>query len=301
MANRRGSAATAEPEAPAAEDAFDAMEPAAKVAWAKQAWQHLHAGESDVPDDDDAWLKLVPKLREEMARAEEPEEDEQPAAAPAPPELPPEMLEGLPAAVVAFITAQQAAAAAQAAQTNKLLEGMFAMVERTAAKQGREVTLEGSVDELVAQMSGTVTTGPPPENPLPRPVVFISKGAMFKAVRKPRYRTVMPTGEQYFTTGITYDFAPNGIFETVDPAAVAWLKKRPGMNVEYWEQESPPHTEPDPATLMDRIIDMALELDDAGLAALEADEKASWKRPVVLAAIKRARRRIQGFQEQQEG
>lgn len=300
MANRRGPA-TAEPEAPEApeKDPFAEMDPAAKIIYAKQAYDHLGLTD-DRPEDDSDWLLAFDGLREKMeAKNAAPPPEETPPVPPAP-ELPPEMLEGLPPSVVAFIALQQQAAAAQAAQSQKLLEGMFAMVEKQAARTGKEIQLEGDVDALIEQMSGTVSAGPPPENPLPRPVVFVSKGAMFHAVRKPRYRNVGPNGEQYFTTGITYDFAPNGRFETVDPKAAEWLRKRPGMNVEYWEETAPPHTAPDPGVLMERIIDMALELDDAGLAALQTDEEASHKRPIVLSAIKRARRRIQGFQEQQE-
>jgi hypothetical protein len=287
VANRRGTA-TAEAETP--EQDFDALDPAAKIAWAKQAHAHLHPGEPGVEEDHE-WLDRVPALREEFEAAEKKEEAAD--AAPAvPPELPPEMLEGLPPAVAAFIASQQA-------QTSELMKGMFALVEKQAGQTGREVTLEGRVDELVQQLSGTVSEGPPPKNPLPRPVVFISKGRMFKANRKSRHRTVMPNGEQYFTTGICYDFAPNGRFETVDPSAAEWLRKRPGMNVEYWEETAPPHTAPDASVLIERIIDFTLELDDASLAALQADELASHKRPVVLAAIKKARRRVQGFQEQE--
>lgn len=295
MASRTGKAAGAE--APAQE-----MTPAAKLTWAKQAFQHLNAGEQ-LPEDGEL-LELYEELQQDMAAAtaaaeaaEQEEQQEEAPEPPAAPELPPEMLEGLPPAVVAFITSQSMAAAAQAANTAKLMEGMFELVTKQAAKAGTEVKLEGDVDALVHQLSGTVSAGPPPENPLPVPVVFISKGSMFKAIRKPRYRTTMPNGEQFFTTGITYDFAPSGTFATVDPEAVKWLRSRPGFNTLYWMEQEPPFSAPDPSVMLERIIDLALALDDAGLAKLEEEEQASHKRPPVLASIARARSRVQGYEE----
>jgi hypothetical protein len=261
------------------------LEGPALVAWVNQAWQHLHAGD-EMPTDIDL-PALAAQLRQEMADA--PDEDEEEPAAPAVPELPEELAKDLPPAVLAFM-------AHQAAQTNRILEGMFEVVSKQAAKTGSEVTLEGSVEELVQQLSGTVSAGPPPENPLPYPVVFVSKGAMFKAIRKPRFRTTTHDGQQFFTTGIAYDFAPNGRFETVDPLAAEWLRGRPGMNNLYWEELKPPFTAPDPGALFERIIDLALALDDGPLAELEEEEKASHKRPAVLAAIKHARTKIQGFE-----
>lgn len=251
--------------------------------WAKQAWKHLHAGEAEPGN-------LLDRVDELRAAMQEPEQ-----------EKPAEDAGGAQEALDAVLAAEDVPGwakglmAATMAQTAQMADAIFALAERQSAATGQEIALKGSVDELVAQLSGTITEGPPPENPLAEPVVFIAKGAMFKAVRKSRQRMVMPNGEQAFTTGITYDFAPSGRYMTIDPSAVTWLEGRPGFGVEYWRQDKPPHAAPDAGLVLDKVLDLALALDDDGLRELLETEQASHKRKIVIDRINQARKRVQGF------
>lgn len=285
MDEQTGTGSATPPEEPPTVDPTQLLRPA-KLAWAKQTYAYL-SPQQTVPGDDEL-LDKVALMWAEIKRRKAAAEEEV-AEAPAPAELPPEMLEGLPPAVVAFM-------ALQAQNTAKMTEAIFGLAEAAASRAGTEIKLSGTPEDLLHQLSGTTSAGPPPENPLPEPVRFISKGAMFNAVRTARYRQVMPDGTQHFSTGISYNFAPYGRFETVDPDAVAWLRSRPGMNVEYWEETAPPFSAPDPGVILDKVLAASLSLDDEALRALEEDEMASHKRKVVLDTIKSARRRVQDFE-----
>jgi hypothetical protein len=111
------------------------------------------------------------------------------------------------------------------------------------------------VADLAAALDGTTSDGGDGEDPLDEPVVFRSRGAEFKCIVVPRRRFTGPTGEQYFTNGITLDFSPNGEYSTRNRRNVELLRRRPGMNREYWEVGKEPHSAPDPQLVIEAIID----------------------------------------------
>lgn len=187
-------------------------------------------------------------------------------------------------------------AAVLAAQT-RILE---VLAEKLAGQSGREVQVQlgsggESAETLLKQLVGTVEDGGDGDDPLEYPVTYISKGSQFKAIKKPRYRGVSPTGEQFFTTGIAADFAPHGQWTTRNRDMAAWIETRPGFGTDFWRQGAEPFSAPDPSKILEQIMDAILALDDARLAQLEADEKASHKRPLVLGQLAAARNRVQGF------
>jgi hypothetical protein len=141
-------------------------------------------------------------------------------------------------------------AAILAANNAAMMQAVELLAEKLAGQGGREVqiALEGPVEDLVRQLAGTVSDGGDGEDPLPAPVTFVARGAMFKAIKKPRYRGVGPTGEQIFTTGVAADFAPTGMFSTRNREMAEWLRGRPGFNVDFWEQGAEPFSAPDPKT-----------------------------------------------------
>lgn len=203
-------------------------------------------------------------------------------------------LDELPPIVKAFVEGQ-------AAQTAALQAGLEALAEKFAGATGREVQVSlgsdgASAPSLIEQLKGTVDDGGPGEVPLEKPVVFVARGAMYKVVLRPRYRGVSPTGEQYFTTGSAADFAPTGQYQTTNPETVELLKSRPGFGTDFWIQGSEPFSAPDPKVILGEIFAAAMSLDDDELARLEADERASHKRKVVLDALELARTRVQGFE-----
>lgn len=218
-----------------------------------------------------------------------------PAPAPAAPELPDDLELDLPPAVAAILAGQQAQ---QQAQQQALTAALEMLAEKVAGQTGveRTVPLNGSVDDLVRGLEGTSTAGETlPDDQLEKPVVFISKGAAYRVVRKPRHRFQSPNGEQFFTTGLAADFAPHARFETDSQEWVDYLRGRPGFGFDFWELGNEPHTAPDPGVVLAQIMGAMLELDDSELAKIETEERASHKRKVVLDAVGVARNKVQGF------
>jgi hypothetical protein len=126
-----------------------------------------------------------------------------------------------------------------------------------------------------------------------RPVVFISKGKNFSAVRVPARRG-SENGETIADPGVRYEFAPFGRFETTDPAAIAHLRGLGSFNIEFWELGAEPGRVPPPDGVFEQIMGAVAELDDARLAELEVEEQEGHKRDVVLNAIRAARTKVQG-------
>jgi hypothetical protein len=248
---------------------------------AKRLYIHLNTG--DVPDDE-TLLAQLPHLEEQALRvANTPDEDE--GSAPI----------EIPAPLAAVL---ETMAAAQRENTEAILA--LAKAQAAAAPAARETALKGDVGELAAALDGTTSDGGDGEDPLEEPVTFMSKGAEMKVIVVPRRRYTGPTGEQYFTNGITLDFGPNGQYTTRNRRNVEILRSRPGMNREYWELGKEPHAKPNPQLVIDAIFAAVLELDDEKLAEIERTEQQGHKREEVLRAVRSARERVQGFTPPEE-
>lgn len=246
----------------------------------RKLWLHTHVGEP-MPSDE-RLLELEDSL---LAGASAP--------SPAVPDAPDDLMADLPPAVAAIL-------AGQAQQQAALTQALEMLAEKVAGQRGTEVQVSlgsggESAEKLLKQLVGTVEDGGDGEEPLEHPVTYISKGSHFKAIYKPRYRGVGPTGEQFFTTGIAADFAPHGQWTTKNREMAEWLETRPGFGTDFWRQGAEPFSAPDPSTILEQIMDAMLALDDARLAELEAEERASHKRPLVLKQLQAARNRVQGF------
>jgi hypothetical protein len=209
------------------------------------------------------------------------------------PGLPAELASDLPPAVLAILAAQAQATAAQTAALTKAVE---TMAERFAGQSGAEITLSGDAQDLLRQLSGTVSDGGDGDNPLDEPVVFISRGRQCNVIKKARNRLTMPDGSQAFTTGVHADFSPNGMFTTRNSEMVEYLKARPGFGNEYWIMGAEPHAQVNPSEILKRIFELAMQLDDGALQELESEERATHKRPAVLQALAAARQQVQAFE-----
>lgn len=125
-------------------------------------------------------------------------------------------------------------------------------------------------------------------------VTFISKGKMFRAVRKPATRRITDFGVEPIA-GIAYDFQPNGRFTTDDPDAIEYLESLPTFNREFWRLGSEPDRVPDPGPVLDEIMDAALELDATRLVEIAEAERQGPNREAVLRAAQSALRKVQGI------
>ena len=255
-----------------------------ELARAKRLYIHLNTGE--VPDDE-TLLSQLPDLEEQALRQAQSHDEDSGGSEPI--EIPPAL-----AAVL------EQMAAAQRENTNAILELAKGMADRPAAGQERETAIKGDVGELAAALDGTTSDGGDGEDPLDTPVTFVSRGREMKVIVVPRRRYTGPTGEQYFTNGITLDFAPNGQYTTRNRRNVEILRARPGMNREYWELGKEPHAKPSAEPVLDAIFDAVLALDDAALEAIEAEERETHQRDEVLRAVRKARERVQGFNVPEE-
>jgi hypothetical protein len=257
---------------------------------AGRLWLHHRTG--DPEPGDEVLLAALPALeaedeaeRESFRRSGVAEGDR-----PAPIEVSPDL---------ALILEQMAAStAATQAVVLQLAQSQAAATE--AANKPRETALTGDAGSLAAALDGTTSDGGDGEDPLDEPVFFRSRGKEFKMCVVPRRRFTGPDGAQFFTNGITLDFSPHGEYRTRNRRNVELLRGRPGMDREYWEVGKEPHTAPDPQLVIDSIMDATLALDDAALAEIEAQERASHKREAVLKAVASARLKVQGFQALQE-
>jgi hypothetical protein len=267
---------------------------------------------AQVPDEDARLLAEQAEEEEAAAQREaaavfadavapEPEDGEKessgdgPSAGPGlgPLGLPDDLAADLPPAVMAILAAQAAQTAATQAAMTKVME---TLAERVAGHNGSEITLSGSAEQLLRQLNGTVSDGGDGDDPLDEAVVFIHRGREGKVIKKSRQRITMPDGTQAFTTGVTADFAPNGMFSTRNREMVAYLKSRPGWMVEYWALGAEPHAAIDPSETLKAIFRLSMSLDDKGLAELEVEERATHKRPGVLQALAAARSQVQAFE-----
>lgn len=200
----------------------------------------------------------------------------------------------LPPAVIAIL-------AQMAAQTAAVTKVMETMAEKVAGRSGSnaELVLSGDAQQLLLQLSGTVSDGGDGDNPLDEPVVFIAKGANTVVIKKSRNRMTMPDGTQAFTTGVQADFSPNGMYSTRNPDMVAYLKARPGYGTVYWTLGNEPAAQIDPSPTLERVFELTMALDDVGLAEMEAEERATHKRVGVLQALQAARKKVQTFESAQ--
>jgi hypothetical protein len=252
---------------------------------ARRLWLHLRPGADMLVDDE--LLMSLPELEEEDDAQREAFRQAGLAEGdrPAPIEV--------PAGLAVILEQMAASSAATQAAVLELAKAQATATE--AANRPRETALTGDSGSLAAQLDGTTSDGGDGDDPLDEPVLFRSRGKEFRLNVVPRRRFTGPTGEQYFTNGVSLDFSPDGVYSTRNRRNVEILRSRPGMNREYWEVGKEPHTAPDPQLVVEKIIDLTLQLDDEGLAQIEADERASHKRPAVLQAAAAARLKIQGF------
>jgi hypothetical protein len=257
-----------------------------ELARARKLFVHMRPG--DAPPADDELLELLLELEEEYGREMDRASGLSEGDRPAPIEIPP---------ALAMVLEQMGQA--QRDNTAAILE--LAKAQAANAPKPQETKLEGGVGDLAAALDGTMDDGGDGDDPLDEPVVFRSRGAEFKCIVVPRRRFTGPTGEQYFTNGVGMNFSPDGVYSTRNRRNVEALRRRPGMNREYWEVGKEPHSAPDPQLVVGRIFDLALALDDAGLEEIEMQERASHKREIVLKAVSAARLKVQGFAAPAEG
>lgn len=124
--------------------------------------------------------------------------------------------------------------------------------------------------------------------------VFRARGRGFRVVRVPE-RWWVEEGMRQTSPAITFDFSPNGEFRTNDKRAVDYLQSLDSYRREFWllgdEVDAVPSSEP----VIAKIMALAIELDDDGIAELERQEQESYERADVLIACAQARRQVQGL------
>lgn len=191
-----------------------------------------------------------------------------------------------------------------AATEERLAAAMEVMATIAQQGAGRDAGGNGgdwgtlSQAEALRKMQGTVSDMLEGDTLLEdvgeQPVTFISKGAYFKSNRLSRQRTTAPNGEVAVSKGVCYDFAPLGTYTAKTVEAVAWLRSRPMLNLEFWELGKEPHAAPNADKVMDKILEALGDFDDGALEAIELIEQASHKREGVLKAVAKARKVVQG-------
>jgi hypothetical protein len=154
-------------------------------------------------------------------------------------------------------------------------------------------------EDVLKSLEGKVTRGEHSGKLTPGgiPIVFLSKGKNHVLLKKGRVRFTNARGELVVTEGVQYDFSPDGRFETDDQEVADYIQSRPNFGVEVYQMGFDPAAAPDPQPVLDTILEATIELDDARLAALEAEEQAGLKRDLVLKTVAAARRRVQGMGE----
>lgn len=163
--------------------------------------------------------------------------------------------------------------------------------------------------DLMDQMSGAtkptartldrielLTSPPEGDDLLAEEVIFRSKGANFKAIRIGQRRW-KEDGETQVSGRVAYEFGPNGEFRTRDARAVTYLEKLDSFNLEFWRVGSEPGAPPSSDQIIERIMELALEFDDAGLEEIETAEQSTHQRGDVLKTVAAARRKVQGVAE----
>jgi hypothetical protein len=207
------------------------------------------------------------------------------AAAATPAEQPAETLPGGVEGVLQQLAETQALVAQLLSQRQE-----SPVAEREAAKRWAQMEAE----DALAELQGTVSTGPEPEGEdlLDHEIIFRSADRALNLVRRSRNRVTMANGEASISAGIHYTFQQSGRegeFRTRSKSAADWIRSRPGFNVVYWEVGKEPFGAQSPEAVLRKIMDAVARLDIDALDSIEHEERAGSKRPVVLAAISGAK------------
>jgi hypothetical protein len=136
-------------------------------------------------------------------------------------------------------------------------------------------------------------------------VVFRSKGRGFRVVHIGQRRW-SEMGMQQVSAGITYEFSPGGdvedpqagAFRTRDRRAVEYLRSLDSYGRDFYEVGNEPGRVPSSESTIEKIMSLALELDDAGLEELQETEQEGYQRQDVLVAVSKAREKVQGMLQQ---
>jgi hypothetical protein len=158
------------------------------------------------------------------------------------------------------------------------------------AAQGSREWARMDADDAMAELHGTVSTGPAPEGDdlLPHEVVFRSSDKTHNIIRKSRHRITLPTGEARVSEGVHYTFE-GGEFRTRSADVVRYLKSRPGFNLTFWLVGEEPDRIPSPEGVLRRVMQAMRDLDVETLDSIDREERQGHKRPIVLDSITSAR------------